>query len=82
MTTNQPEFLIETFVTYISSQNGKVILIENVPARVNQETGEQFFSASAVERLHQAIWGREEADHFVQASVYNYLTKAEEQGQG
>jgi hypothetical protein len=76
MTTNLQEILIETLVTYVLNLNGRVILIENVPARVNQETGEQFFSVLTVERLHQAILDREEPDHFIQVPVYNYLKAA------
>ena len=40
--------LIEKRVTYSLELNGKFILIENVPARVNEETGEQFFAPSTV----------------------------------
>ncbi len=35
--------IVEKLVTYTLNLNGKIILIENVPARVNEETGEQFF---------------------------------------
>lgn len=63
-------------VTYTLNLNGKIVIIENVPARVNEETGEQFFSASTVERLQQTILDREEPDHFVQVPVYNYSNSA------
>lgn len=66
------ETLVEKQVTYTLNLNGKIVLIENVPARVNEETGEQFFSASTVERLQQTILDRKEPDHFVQVPVYNY----------
>ena len=36
--------------------NGKFFLIENVPARVNVETGEQYFSPKTVDRLQQVVW--------------------------
>ena len=35
--------LVERTVTYTSEVNGKLFVIENVPARVDVETGEQFF---------------------------------------
>ena len=38
------EILIDQKVTYTLEMDGKLFLIENVPARVNVETGEQFFS--------------------------------------
>lgn len=43
MATEWQETLVEKQVTYTLHLNGQIILIENVPARVNEETGEQFF---------------------------------------
>lgn len=44
MTTEvREEKLVEQLVTYTLLKNDKVYIIENVPARVNQETGEHFF---------------------------------------
>jgi YgiT-type zinc finger domain-containing protein len=74
--TEWQETLVEKQVTYTLNLNGQVILIENVPARVNEETGEQFFSPSTVERLQQTILNRQEPDHFVQVPVYNYSDSA------
>jgi len=59
-------------VTYTLSLNGRLILVENVPARVNEETGEQFFSPATVESLQQTVLGSQEPDHFIQIPVYNY----------
>lgn len=55
MTSNWQETLVEKQVTYTLNLGGKLFLIDNVPARVNEETGEQFFSPSTVERLQQTI---------------------------
>ena len=52
----QNEILIEQKVTYTLEINGKFFLIENVPARVNVETGEQYFSPKTVDRLQQVVW--------------------------
>ena len=52
----QNEILIEQKVTYTLEMNGKFFLIENVPARVNVETGEQYFSPKTVDRLQQVVW--------------------------
>jgi YgiT-type zinc finger domain-containing protein len=76
MTTDWQEPLVEKQVTYTLNLNGTIILIENVPARVNEETGEQFFSPATVERLQQTILDKEEPDHFVQIPVYNYSNNA------
>ncbi len=76
MKTNLQETLVEKKVTYTLNLNGKIVLIENVPARVNEETGEEFFSPSTVERLQQTILETKKPDHFVQVPVYNYLNSA------
>ncbi len=76
MATEWQETLVEKQVTYTLHLNGQIILIENVPARVNEETGEQFFSPSTVERLQQTILNKQEPDHFVQVPVYNYSNSA------
>lgn len=52
------ETLVEKQVTYTLVLNDQIILIENVPARVNEETGEQFFSPLTVERLQKTILDR------------------------
>ena len=54
--TPKNEILIEQKVTYTLELNGKFFLIENVPARVNVETGEQYFSPKTVDRLQQVVW--------------------------
>ncbi|MGD1861619.1 MAG: YgiT-type zinc finger protein [Leptolyngbyaceae cyanobacterium] len=76
MISNEQEALVEKQVTYTLNLNGKIVLIENVPARVNEETGEQFFSPSTVERLQQTILDRKEPDHFIQVPVYDYSNSA------
>ena len=76
MTPESQEALVEKQVTYTLNLNGQIIFIENVPARVNEETGEQFFSPATVERLQQTILEQSEPDHFVQVPVYNYSSSA------
>lgn len=66
------ETLVEKTVTYTLEMNGKFYLIENVPARINPETGEQFFSPSTVERLQQIIYNQQEPTRIVETPVYNF----------
>jgi hypothetical protein len=66
------EILVEQQVTYTLEINGKIFMVENVPARVNLETGEQFFSPSTVERLQQIILSGQEPDYFTEVPVYQY----------
>jgi hypothetical protein len=56
------EKLIDRWVTYTLALEGKFYLVENVPARVDEETGEQFFSPTTVERLRKAILGAGKAE--------------------
>ena len=63
---------VEKQVTYTLELNGKFFVIENVPARVDEETGEQFFSPSTVEHLQQIILTGQAPDRFTEVPVYKY----------
>lgn len=54
---NEAETLIERLVTYSIELDGKFNIVENVPARVNEETGEQYFAPHTVEQIKQKIRG-------------------------
>ena len=45
------ETLVDRRVTYHMEVDGRLFVIESVPARVNVETGENHFSPETVERL-------------------------------
>jgi YgiT-type zinc finger domain-containing protein len=66
------EKLVERKVTYTLDMNGQLIVIENVPARVNVETGEQLFSPDTVERLQKMIWKQSKPKRVMQVPVYEY----------
>ncbi len=72
MMNNGNEKLVEQTVTYSLEMNGKLFLIENVPARVSMETGEQFFSPATVERLQQIILNQEKPVRVIETPVYNF----------
>ena len=63
---------VEKQVTYTLELNGGFFLVENVPARVDEETGEQFFSPATVERLQQIILMQREPYRFAEVPVYKY----------
>jgi YgiT-type zinc finger domain-containing protein len=63
---------VEKQVIYTLELNGKLFVIENVPARVDEETGEQFFSPSTVEHLQQIIITGQAPDRFTEVPVYKY----------
>ena len=66
------EKLVERRVTYTLEHEGKFYIVENVPARVNEETGEQFFSPSTVERLQRTILEPGKPNRMIQTPVYEY----------
>lgn len=53
------EEFVEKRVTYSVEVEGRLLLVENVPARVNVDTGERLFATGTVERL-QAIVSSEQ----------------------
>ena len=70
----EPERLVEQNVTYILELAGKFIIIENVPARVNVETGEQYFSPEVVGQLQQTIWEEKKPHRVVETPVFEFAT--------
>ncbi|NJL19711.1 MAG: hypothetical protein HC895_01025 [Leptolyngbyaceae cyanobacterium SM1_3_5] len=72
MTNHANETLIEQTVTYSLQVAEKFYLVENVPARVNSETGEQFFSPTTVERLQQIILSQAKPVRVIETPVYNF----------
>ena len=69
---NWQELLVEQKVTYILEVEDKFVIIENVPARVNVETGEQYFSPEVVEQLQQTIWEEKEPQRVIQMPVFEF----------
>ena len=66
------ETLVEKRVTYSIEVDGRFVIIEDVPARVNVETGEKHFSPETVERLQQAVWERYRPVRTIETPVYEY----------
>jgi len=66
------EMMSETEVTYTLENAGKFFLIEQVPARVCRETGEQYFAPETVEHLQALIKSSKKPDKVVETPVYEY----------
>lgn len=66
------EKIVERRVTYTLEHEGKFYIVENVPARVNEETGEQFFSPATVEQLQKMILGHGKPRRILETPVYEY----------
>ena len=65
--------MIETKVTYTLEQNGHFYLVENVPARISPETGEQFFSPETVQRLQSFILQDTQPKKLIQTPVFEFV---------
>jgi len=72
MSKKQKEVLVEKEVTYTLFKDDKFYIIENVPARINPETGEQYFSPATVENIQQIILGEEEPARMIQTPVFDF----------
>jgi len=66
------ETMVETKVTYTLELGGKFFIVENVPARVCRETGEQYFAPETVERIRTIIKSKKRPDRVIDTPVYDY----------
>ncbi len=69
---NFNETMIEQKVTYTLQTEEKLIIIENVPARVCLESGEKFFSPDTVEKLQETIWENRKPRRIIETPVYEF----------
>lgn len=66
------EAFVDTRVTYTIELDGRVIVIENVPARVGVETGERLFAPQTVERIQQILGGNPTPTRTISTPVYEF----------
>ena len=66
------ETMVDTKVTYTLEHDGKFFIVENVPARVCKETGEQYFAPETVEHIRAIIKTRQRPDRVIETPVYEY----------
>jgi YgiT-type zinc finger domain-containing protein len=72
VTTYPKETFVPEKVTYTVEVDGKLIVIEHVPARVCLETGEQLFSAETVERIQQLILKKHKPTRVMEVPVFEF----------
>lgn len=72
VTTYPRETFVPEKVTYTIEIDGQLTVIENVPARVCIETGEQLFSAETVERIQQLISGKQKPTRMMEVPVFEF----------
>jgi hypothetical protein len=59
-------------VTYTLQVGDQFFIIENVPARVSQRTGERLFSPETVERIQAIVWGHATPVRVLEAPVFQF----------
>ena len=66
------ERFVERTVTYVLELDGALLMVEHVPARVNEETGERFFAPETVERLQQIAFDERRTSRTIQTPVFEF----------
>jgi len=66
------ERFVEQKVTYTLEIDGRFVIVENVPARVSERTGERFFSPETVESLQRIVWGTRTPTRVIQTPVFEF----------
>ena len=70
--TDWNETLVEEKATYHIEFEGTSILVKNVPARVNVETGERLFSPETVEHLQEIVRSKRRPARLIEIPAYEY----------
>ena len=65
--------MVDTEVTYVLEHDGGFFIIENVPARVCKETGEQLFAPETVKHIQGIIKSGRSPDRLIETPVYDYF---------
>jgi len=71
-TSSHDEKLVDRKVTYTLLKDGQLYVVEHVPARVNVETGEEYFSPQTVEQLQRIILEKNQPTRFIKAPVFEF----------
>jgi YgiT-type zinc finger domain-containing protein len=66
------EDFVDRRVRYKVDLGDRIVVIENVPARVCEQTGEEFFAPETAERIWKIVHGSERPARVMQADVYDY----------
>ena len=62
----------ERQVTYVAEVDGRLVVVEHVPARVCLSTGERLYSPETVERVQAIVWGHAAPARTITAPVYKF----------
>jgi len=65
---------IRSLLGYSIFFNGKPVIIENVPADVCQQCGEQYFDPATVKMLQKVVWSKRKPKRTIKTPVYDLAT--------
>jgi hypothetical protein len=66
------ERLVDQLGTYTLEVEGRLVVIEHVPARVNVESGERFFAPLVVERIQEIVGGGPRPTRMIETPVFEF----------
>lgn len=72
MINSSDERFREERVTYTLQVGDRFFVIENVPARVSERTGERLFSPETVERIQAIVWGEGTPVRVLETPVFQF----------
>lgn len=72
MNSSSDERFREERVTYTLQVGDRFFVIENVPARVSERTGERLFSPETVERIQAIVWGQGTPVRVLETPVFQF----------
>jgi YgiT-type zinc finger domain-containing protein len=66
------ETFVDRRVRYKIDLGDRLVVIEDVPARVCEQTGDQFFAPETADRIWQIVHGGKQPARIMQAEVYDF----------
>ncbi len=63
--------LTRQLTNYTQLYQGRMIVVENVPAWVCEQCGEVYFDPDVVDRIQRLIWSDSKPTRFIETPVYD-----------
>ena len=61
----------KTDISYNIFYRGRPVIIENVPAEVCQQCGEEYFDPDTVEMLQKVVWSQKKPKRTIETPVFD-----------
>ena len=66
----------ERLIRYVQEFDGRVVIIENVPAQVCTQCGEQLIRPEIAEKIQKIVWGEVPQPKTVEVASYDFAEVA------